>query len=60
MTPLMNTGKLRQLENFRELINQVHPPVCIAGCYFDPADVLEHMDPIAFRMLLDAFLTEGV
>lgn len=54
----MNITASSALHRFRELINNSHPTTQVAGCYFDPADVLESMDPIAFKMLLEAYIAE--
>lgn len=58
MSQTLRTSMLAQLDSFRDLINQTHAPVVIAGCHFDPADVLQHIDPIAFNMLLQEFMYE--
>lgn len=58
MSHYFDTSSTDKLDNFRDLINATHPTVCVAGCFFEPADVLERMDPIAFKMLLDAYLAE--
>jgi hypothetical protein len=49
---------LAQLDSFRDLINNTHLTVDVAGCYFEPADVLERMDPQAFNILLQEFMYE--
>lgn len=54
----MNIAASSALHRFRNLINNSHPTVQVAGCYFDPADVLERMDPIAFQMLLEAYIAD--
>ena len=54
----MNITALSALLRFRNLINNSHPTVQVTGCYFEPADVLESMDPIAFKMLLEAYIAE--
>ena len=58
MSQTLRTSMLAQLDSFRDLINQTHAPVVIAGCHFDPADVLQRMDPVAFNVLLQEFMYE--
>lgn len=58
MTQTLRTSMLAQLDSFRDLINNTHAPVVIAGCHFDPANVLERMDPQAFNILLQEFMYE--
>jgi len=57
-TPNLNMSSVNELERFRELINSTHPIVCVAGCNFEPADVLESMDPQAFNLLFNEFRFE--
>lgn len=48
-------------EAYREFLNEVHPEVTIAGCTFEPSEVLEKLDPIAFRQsYLDYADAEGI
>jgi len=35
---------------YDEAINEAHEPVVIAGITFEPARVLEEMDPVAYRV----------
>jgi len=35
---------------YRDMLNECYPMVNVAGCSFDPARVLEEMDPIAYRV----------
>lgn len=58
MTQTLRTSMLAQLDSFRDLINQTHAPVVIAGCSWGPAYVLERMDPQAFNILLQEFMYE--
>lgn len=37
------------VEAYREFLNEIEHNVTIAGCTYDPARVLEEVDPIAFR-----------
>lgn len=37
------------LEAYREFLNEDEPEVTIAGCTFNPASILEELDPTAFR-----------
>lgn len=49
------------LEAYREFLNEVEPEVTVAGCTFDPASILEELDPIAFRCgYLDYADSEGI
>lgn len=46
----MTMTKMSELvEMYRECLNDSYPEVTIAGCTFDPARILEELDPIAFR-----------
>lgn len=37
------------VEMYREFINEIEPEVTICGCTFQPAAILEELDPVAFR-----------
>lgn len=37
------------VEMYREFINEIEPEVIICGCMFQPATILEELDPVAFR-----------
>lgn len=37
------------LESYRELLDECYSGITITGCTFKPSEVLEKLDPIAFR-----------
>lgn len=43
------TTMSKLLEVYREVVNEYEPTVVIQGSEFDPSEVLEKLDPIAFR-----------
>lgn len=46
----MNITKMSELvEVYRDLVNEYEPTVVVQGMEFDPAVVLEELDPTAFR-----------
>lgn len=50
MNNTMNiTTMSKLLEAYREVVNEYEPTVVIQGFEFDPSEVLEKLDPIAFR-----------
>jgi len=36
-------------EEYRELLNELYPEVCIGYLTFDPGRIVEELDPTAFR-----------
>ena len=55
---LYNASAMDQLESFRELINNTHNIVCIAGCYFSPAEVLQALEPVGFQLMLNEYIAK--
>ncbi|AGZ17247.1 hypothetical protein PM16_02 [Proteus phage PM16] len=50
MNNTMNITTMSELlESYRELLNELYPRITITGCTFEPSEVLEKLDPIAFR-----------
>lgn len=48
-------------EAYRELLDECYSAITIAGCTFEPSEVLEELDPIAFRQgYLDYADAEGI
>jgi hypothetical protein len=49
---------------FRDTLNEIYPTVTMGSMEWDPADVLETMDPIAFRCEVNDYesaqLSDGV
>lgn len=43
------TAMSELVEAYREFLNEIEPEVTICGCTFEPAAILEELDPIAFR-----------
>lgn len=43
------TAMSELVEMYREFINEIEPEVTICGCTFQPATILEELDPVAFR-----------
>lgn len=47
---LGETVSKMELEMYREMLNECYEPVMIAGSPRDYSDVLETIDPVAFRI----------
>jgi len=49
---------------YRELLNELYGPVKVAGLEFEAAEVLEKLDPVAFRQgyldYLDSLVEDGL
>lgn len=58
----MNITKMSELvEVYRDLVNEYESTVVVQGMEFDPSEVLEKLDPIAFREgYLDYADAEGI
>lgn len=58
----MNITKMSELvEVYRDLVNEYESTVVVQGMEFDPAVVLEELDPIAFRQgYLEYANVEGI
>ena len=55
------TSMSELLESYRELLDECHSEITIAGCTFEPSRVLEELDPITFRQgYLDYADAEGI
>jgi hypothetical protein len=37
------------MEQFDELLNEIHEPVIVCGYEYEPAQALRELDPIAYR-----------
>ena len=52
MNNTMNITTMSELlESYRELLDECHFGITIAGCTFEPSRVLEGLDPVAFRQV---------
>lgn len=50
MNSTMNITTMSELlESYRELLDGCYSEITIAGCTFKPSEVLEGLDPVAFR-----------
>ena len=46
------------IDQYDELLNEIHEPVQIGELTFDPADVIFNCDPIAYRVGLSDYESE--
>ncbi|AIW03085.1 hypothetical protein PM75_002 [Proteus phage PM 75] len=50
MNNTMNITTMGELlEAYREVVNEYEPRVVVQGFEFEPSEVLEELDPVAFR-----------
>ena len=43
--------------DFIEFINEMEPEITICGITFSPGDILKEMDPVAFRVMKNDYIS---